>query len=194
MRQKKILLGLLILISVTGIIGFLMFAFSHEEDSTKEDTKGQETEVKKEPSAKEEPLDPVKVDNHNIATLNAQLREFVPLFYNAPYAKNSDKKIEDYMTSSFYGSTQSKKDGHEGYEDQDYAIQLSGISFYIPLMTDVSKETTVNVLTSFQTSIRSSGNPEVNRTMLVDLTVEYSDTWRVSKVTDRSEMMMGGNE
>ncbi|ECB9830345.1 hypothetical protein HB837_14705 [Listeria innocua] len=189
MNRNKLLfiLGILIALSIVGICVFYLLPSSEEVDKEKPSV----TREKQIVETTKSPQDTTE-NNHNVTTLEKQLTSFIPLFYNASYAKNSLDKIDDYVTTDFLNEINKNKDNHVEYEDKDYAIRISGLSFYVPMKTKIEDETSVKVLTSFATSIRSSGAPEVERSILVEITMTYSDTWRVSHIEDKSSLSQGG--
>ncbi|EKZ0315129.1 hypothetical protein AB4033_003029 [Listeria monocytogenes] len=189
MNRNKLLLilGILIALSIVGATVFYLLQ-SSEEASKEKASVPQEKQTVEPTKSSQDRTD----SNHNATMLEKQLTTFIPLFYNASYAENSEDKIEDYVTVDFYNEMQQNKDNHAEYEDKDYSIRISGLSFYIPIKTQIENETNVKVLTSFATSIRSSGAPEVDRSILVEITMTYSDTWRVSHIEDKSSLSQGG--
>ncbi|EAD9617472.1 hypothetical protein LSA88_002821 [Listeria monocytogenes] len=189
MNRNKLLWILVILIALS-IVGACVFYWFQPTEEVREEKPSVTREIDTVAPTKS----PQKTteSNHNATMLEKQLTTFIPLFYNASYAENSEDKVEDYVTVDFYNEMQQNKDNHVEYEDKDYSIRISGLSFYIPIKTQIENETSVKVLTSFATSIRSSGAPEVDRSILVELTMTYSDTWRVSHIEDKSSLSQGG--
>ncbi|WP_341485440.1 hypothetical protein [Listeria seeligeri] len=190
MNRNKVFIGLGIMILVTIVASGIHFFY---QSSPKEVTENASTTDEGGQAEEQQQVEQDTVEvNHNTTTLEKQLKEFVPLFYSATYAENSENEIDDYVTVAFLNEISKNEDNHEKYEDKDYSIRISGLSFYVPINTNIAEENTVKVLTSFSTSIRSSGSPEIDRPILVEITMEYSDTWRVSHVEDKSSLSQGG--
>ncbi|EGY4491812.1 hypothetical protein JSY98_002865 [Listeria monocytogenes] len=189
MKNKKVLiiLGILIALSIV-VFGIRVLLQPTEEVMTEKRPVERETKSVEENKSPQNSTN----DNQNATMLDKQLTSFIPLFYNANYAKSSKDKIEDYVTVDFLNEMKQNEDNHVEYEDKDYAVRISGLSFYIPIKTQIENETSVKVLTSFDTSIRSSGAPEVERSILVEITMVYSDTWRVSRIEDKSSLSQRG--
>lgn len=189
MSKNKVLivLGIIILLTFIGV-GLRFMLQPTEEISKAKPTTTQETKERKTNKIPQETVE----SDHNAATMETQLKHFIPLFYNASYANSNDDQIENYVTIDFLSETKKHEDNHLEYEDKDYAIRISGLSFFVPLTTQIESENKVKVLTSFNTSIRSSGSPEVNRPILVEITMVYSDTWRVNHIEDKSSLSQGG--
>ncbi|HHP9242034.1 TPA: hypothetical protein ACSJYH_002923, partial [Listeria monocytogenes] len=98
MNRNKLLfiLGILIALSIVGICVFYLLPSSEEVEKEKPSV----TREKQIVETTKSPQDTTE-NNHNVTTLEKQLTSFIPLFYNASYAKNSLDKIDDYVTTDF---------------------------------------------------------------------------------------------
>lgn len=186
MNRKKVFILISVLVALTIIITGIRFFYHSTINNSKEPTAVNHVSEKQNKPNKKVPI--TEDVNHNASALEKQIREFVPLFYNAQYADNSEKEIADYVTTDFLNSIQEEENSHGVYEDKDFHIYISGVTLYVPIDSDVSNDNTIKVLTAFNTSIRSSGSPEINRPILVELTMVYNDTWRVNSVKDKSSL------
>ncbi|WP_088816460.1 hypothetical protein [Listeria goaensis] len=192
--HKKLIV--IILIGTVLCLGYGIFHIYYDRQVSPKTMEKKSKEKTTSSKAKNEPITSDEPDNYSIDKLQNQLQTFVQLYYNPAYAKHSPKNIEDYVTPRLLNTIQSnrkEKDKGETYEDPDYAIHLSELTFYVPLEKITETTDTLRVLTSFESSIRSNGSPEVNRPILVELTAIYTDCWRVDHVEDKSQLTDGGN-
>lgn len=187
-KKRKIVIVVLIIICILTVMAMGVSKWLNTKKTTPESEKRTTIYHAKQDSSSATP----KESKRNVAELESQLKRFVPLYYNQDLSKDQGDKLNDYITAVMRNRIHKNQEKHESYEDNSSSLTLSGLSFFIPLEEDVTNQSTVRVLTAFQSTIKSDHAPEIRRNILVELTVKFTDTWRVDQVTDKSEL--GGVE